>query len=171
MAICCRKCPYVPDHLYRTLIVGDYGSGKTNALLNLISQQPGIDKICLYAKDPHKPRYKLLIKRRKDVGKKHYHDSKAFIEYSNTRNDVCNNIKDHNPNRMRKIFIVFGNMIADISTIKNFQTIVKELFIRCRELNVSLVLITQSYFSVPKNNRLNSTHYLIMNTYNKIELQ
>ena len=53
-------------------------------------------------------------------------------------------------------------MIADIMTNKRFQAIIKELFIRCRKLNISLVFITQSYFSVPKDVRLNSTHYLIM---------
>ena len=62
-------------------------------------------------------------------------------------------------------------MIADIMTNKIFQAIIKELFIRCRKLNISLVLITQSYFSVPKNVRLNSTHYLIMKIKNKSELQ
>ena len=62
-------------------------------------------------------------------------------------------------------------MIADIMTNKIFQAIIKELFIRCRKLNISLVLITQSYFSVPKIVRLNSTHYLIMKIKNKSELQ
>ena len=67
--------------------------------------------------------------------------------------------------------IVFDDMIADIMTNKIFQAIIKELFIRCRKLNISLVLITQSYFSVPKIVRLNSTHYLIMKIKNKSELQ
>ena len=62
-------------------------------------------------------------------------------------------------------------MIADIMTNKRFQAIIKELFIRCRKLNISLVFITQSYFSVPKDVRLNSTHYLIMKINNKRELQ
>ena len=62
-------------------------------------------------------------------------------------------------------------MIADIVTNKKFQAIIKELFIRCRKLNISLVFITQSYFSVPKDVRLNSTHYLIMKINNKRELQ
>ena len=76
--------------------------------------------------------------------------------------DVYENIDDYNPNRQRKILIVFDDMIADIMTNKKFQAIIKELFIRCRKLNISLVFITQSYFSVPKDVRLNSTHYLIM---------
>ena len=61
-------------------------------------------------------------------------------------------------------------MIADIMTNKNFQTIIKELFIRCRKLNISPVFITQSYFSVPKEVRLNCTHYVIMKIHNKREL-
>ena len=62
-------------------------------------------------------------------------------------------------------------MIADIKTNKKFQSIIKELFVRCRKINISLVFITQSYFSVPKDVRLNSTHYLIMKINNKRELQ
>ena len=85
--------------------------------------------------------------------------------------DVYENINDYNPNRRRKILIVFDDMIADIMTNKKFQSIIKELFIRCRKLNISLVFITQSYFSVPKDVRLNSTHYLIMKINNKRELQ
>ena len=69
-----------------------------------------------------------------------------------------------------KKLIVFDDMIADIMTNKRFQAIIKELFIRCRKLNISLVFITQSYFSVPKDVRLNSTHYLIMKI-NKRELK
>ena len=66
-------------------------------------------------------------------------------------NDVYKNIDNYNPNTKRKILIVFGDMIADIMTNKRFESIIKELFIRCRKLNVSLVFITQSYFSVPKD--------------------
>ena len=81
------------------------------------------------------------------------------------------NIDDYNANRRRKILIVFDDMIADIMTNKKFQAIIKELFIRCRKFNISLVFITQSYFSVPKEVRLNSIHYLIMKIHNKRELQ
>ena len=76
--------------------------------------------------------------------------------------DVYNNIVDYNPNKNRKILIVFDDMIANIMTNKKFQAIIKEVFIRCRKLNMSLVFITQSYFSVPKKVRLNSTHYLVI---------
>ena len=84
---------------------------------------------------------------------------------------VYENIDDYNPSRKRKKLIVFDDMIADIMTSTRFQAIIKELFIRRRKLNISLVFITQSYFSVPKDVRLNSTHYLIMKINNKRELQ
>ena len=67
--------------------------------------------------------------------------------------------------------MVFDDMIADIMTNKRFQVIIKYLFIGCRKLNISLIFITQSYFSVPKEVRFNSTHYLIMKIYNKRESQ
>ena len=85
--------------------------------------------------------------------------------------DVYDNIKDYNSNRRRKILIVFDDMIADIMTNKRFQAIIKELFIRCRALYIWLAFITQSYFSVPKDVRLNSTHYLIMKINNRKKLQ
>ena len=68
-------------------------------------------------------------------------------------------------------FFFFDDMIASIMANKQFQAIVKELFIRCRKLNISLAFITQSYFLVPKDVRLNSTHFLIMKITNKRELQ
>ena len=85
--------------------------------------------------------------------------------------DVYENIHDYNPIRKRKKLIVFDDMTADIMTNKRFQTVIKELVIKCRELNISLVFITQSYFSVPKDARLNTTHYLITKINNKRELQ
>ena len=157
-----EKWLYIPDHPYRILIIVGSGSGKTNTILNLINEQNDIDKIYLYARDLNKPKYKILIKKRKDAGIKHLNDPNAFIECSNTMDDVYENINDYNSNRKRKIFIIFDDMIADIMTNKRLQAIIKELFIRCRKLNISLVFITQSYFSVPKDVRLNSTHYLIM---------
>ena len=95
----------------------------------------------------------------------------AFIECSNTTDDVYENINDYNSSRQRKILIEFHDMIADIMTNKKFQVIIKEPFIRCRKLNTSIVFITQCYFSVPKDVRLNSTHYLIMKFNNKKELK
>ena len=82
--------------------------------------------------------------------------------------DIYGNFDDYNPTRKRKILTVFDDLIADIMSNKKFQAVVKELFIRCRKLNISLVFITQSYFSVPKTVRLNSIHYLFMKINNKI---
>ena len=75
------ECPHIPDHPYRILIVGGSGSGKTNALLNLINNQPDIGKIYLYAKDPYEAKYHYLINEREKVGLDHYDDPKAFMEY------------------------------------------------------------------------------------------
>ena len=153
------------------MIIGGSGSGKTNTLLNLINEQNNIDKIYLYARDLNEPKYRILIKKGKDAGIKHLNNPNAFIECLNTMDDVYENIHDYNSNRKRKILIVCDDMIADIMTNKKFQSIIKELFIRCRKLNISLVFITQSYFSVPKDVRLNSTHYLIMKISSRKELQ
>ena len=166
-----EKWSYIPDHPYRILIIGGSGSGKTNALLNLIKEQDDIDKIYLYAKDLSEPKYEFLIKKREDAGTKHLNDPEAFTECYNTMDDIYEDIDEHNPSRERKIFIMFDDMIADIMKNKKFQAIIKELSIRSRKLNISLVFITQSYFSVPKVVRLNSTHYLIMKINNKRELQ
>ena len=130
---------------YRMMIIDPSGSGKTDALLNLIQQDNNnlIDKIYLYAKDLE-PKYQLLIKKHENAGIKNLNDPNAFIEYSNTMDDVPNNIDDYNPKRKRKVSIVFDNMIADIMTNKIFQAIIKEFFIKWRKLNISLVFITKS---------------------------
>ena len=111
-----------------------------------------------------------MIKNCKNAGIKNYNDPNAFIEYSNTMDDVFSNIGDYNPRRGRKVLIAFDDMIADIKK-KRIQAIIKELFIRCRKLNISLVFIAQSYFKTPKDVRLNSTHYSIMKIHSKKELQ
>ena len=165
-----EKWPYIPDHPYRILIIGGSGSGKTNTLLNLINEQHDGDKIYLYAKDLSEPKYEILIKKRENAGIKCLNDPNAFIECFNTMDDVYKT-NDYNPSRKREILIVFDDMIADIMTNKEFKAIIRELFIRCRKLNISLAFITQSYFSVPKDVRLNSKHCLIMKTNNKRELQ
>ena len=144
---------------------------KKNTLLNLINEQNDIDKIYLYARDLSEPKYEYLIKKRRRWRIRHVNNPNVFIECSNTMDDIYVNICDYNPNRRREILIVFDDMIADIMTSKKFQAIIKELFIRCRKLNISLVFITQSYFSVPKDVRLNLTHYLIMKINNERELQ
>ena len=125
------------------------------------------DKIYLYAKDLGESKYEHLINNRENAGIKHLNDAKAFIDCSNTMNNVYENIDLYNPSRKRKVLIVFDDVIADIRTNKKFQSITKELFIRCRKINISLVFITQSYFSVPKDVRLNSTRYYIIRSITK----
>ena len=120
-----QKWSYLPDHPDRVLIIGGSGSGKTNALLNLINEQKDIDKIYLYAKDLSELKYEYLIRNRENLGKKHLKDSKAFIECSNTMDGVYENIDNYNPNRKKKIIIVFDDMIADIMTSKKSQSIIK----------------------------------------------
>ena len=154
------KWPYIPDHPCRILIIGGSGSRKTNALLNLINNQPDIDKIYLSAKDPYEKKYKYLINKRGKVGLNHFNDP-----------NVYKNIEDYSPIKKRKILIVFDDMIADMINTNKLNPIVAELFIRVRKLNISIVFITQSYFKVPKDVRLNSTHFFIMKIPNKRELQ
>ena len=140
------------------LIIGPSDSGKINALLNSIQQDNNnrIDKIYLYAKYLEETKYLFLIKKFENTKIKNLNDATAFIENSDTMDDVYKNIDDYNPRRKRKVLIVFDDMIANITTNKRFQAIIKELFIRCRKLNISLVFISQSCFSVPKEVRLNA---------------
>ena len=147
-----------------------FRTGKTNALLNLINNQPDIDKIYLYAKDPYKAKYQYLINKREKVGLDYFKDPRAFMEYSNDTQDVYKNIEDYNPNKKRKILIVFDDMTSDMINNNKLNPVVTELFIRGRKLNISIVFITQSYFKVPKDVRLNSTHFFIMKIPNKREL-
>ena len=140
-------------------------------MLNLINEQGDIDKIYLYAKDLSEPKFELLIKNCENAGIKHLNDSKAFTECTNTMDDVFENINDYNLSRKRRVLIIFDDKIPDIMSNKKFQAIIKELFIRYRKLNISLVFITQSYFSISKDVRLNSVHYFIMKIDNKRELQ
>ena len=165
------KWPYVPDHPYRINIIGGSGSGKTNALLNLINNQPDVDKIYLYAKDRYEKKYQYLINKREKAGLNYFNDAKAFMEYSNDMQDVHKNIEDYNPIKKRKILLVFDDMIADMINNNKLNPIVTELFIRGRKLNISIVFIAQSYFKVPKDVRLNSTHFFIMKIPNKRERQ
>ena len=163
--------PCIPDHPYRILIIGGPGSGKTNALLNLINNQPDIDKIYLYAKDPYEDKYQFLIKKRENIGLKHFNDPNAFIEYFNDMNDVYKNINMYHLDKENKILIVFDDMIADMINNKELNSVVTELFTRGRKLSISIVFITQSYFKVPKDVRLNTTHIFMMKIPNKRELQ
>ena len=139
--------------------------------MNLINNQPEIDKIYLYAKDPYEAKYQYLINKREKVGLDHYDDPRAFMGYSNDMQDVYKNIEDYNPRKNRKILIVVDDMIADMINNKKLNPIVTELFIRGRKLNISIVFITESYFKRPKDVRLNSTHFFIMKISNKREVQ
>ena len=148
----------IRDPQYRILIIGGSGSGKTNALFNLISQQPGIDKIYLYAKDPYEAKGQFLINKRESTDLKYLNDSKAFTEYLNNMDDISKNIEEKNPNEKRKTLTVFDDLIADMLINKKLNPIVTKLF-------------TESYFSVLKNIRLNSKQCFIMEIPSKQELQ
>ena len=100
------KC-FIPNHLYRILIIGGSGSGRTNALLNSIKVQDDIDKIYLYPKNLSEPKYEYLIKEHEEVGIKYCNDSNAFIECSNRMDDVYQNINDYNPNTQKNLNCVW----------------------------------------------------------------
>ena len=102
---------------------------------------------------------------------KHFNDPKAFTEYSNDMHDVYQNINDYSDDNENKILIVFDDMIAGMIKNKKSNSVVTELFIKGRKLNISFVFIAQSYFKVPKDVRLNTTHFFIMKIPNKRELQ
>ena len=102
---------------------------------------------------------------------RHFNDPKAFIEYSNDMQDVYRNIEEYNADKERKILIVIDDLIADIINNKKLNSVVTELFIRGRKLNISIVFITKSYFKVPKDARLNSTDFFVIKIRNKRQLQ
>ena len=109
----------------QNFVIGGSGSGKTNSLLNLIKEQDDIDKSYLYVKDLSEAKYEFLIKKCEYVGTKYFKDPNAFIDCSNTMDDVHENIDDYKPNRQRKILIVFDDIIADIMSNKKFKAIIK----------------------------------------------
>ena len=112
----------------------------------------------MYAKDLEEPKYQFLIEKREKAGLKNLNDKNAFIEHSSAMDDIFENI-------------VFDDMILHVMSDKKAQQVLKELFIRCRKLNISLCFSTQSYFSVPKDVRLNCIHYIIFKLNKKRELQ
>ena len=122
--------------------------------MDLIENQPDTDKINLYAKDPYEAKYQYLINKRESVGINHFNDPKAFIEYSNDMQDVYNNIDYYNLDKENKILIVFDDMIADMINNRRLDSIVTELFIRGRKLNIS-----------------HTTHFFIARIPNKRELK
>ena len=159
------------DWPFRMLIIGPSGSGETNTLLHLINNLHPIDKIYLYAKDIHEPKYEYLINKKEQAGIKNLNDLHAFIEYSDDMNYVLDDINNYNKNRDKKVLIVLDDMIADIEYNKNLKRIIKELFYRARKINVSVVFITQFYFRALKDARLNSKHYILMKIGNQEELK
>ena len=90
--------------------------------MNLINNQPDIDKIYLYATDPYDAKYLFLINKRKNTGLKHFNDPKAFTEYSNDMQDVYENIDEYNVDKERKILIVSDDMIADMINKTKFNS-------------------------------------------------
>ena len=147
------------------------GSRKTNVLLNLLENQPDLDKIYLYAKDPYEAKYQYLINKREGVGINLSNDPNALTEYSKDMQDVYKNIDEYNPDKENKILIVFDDMIADMIHNRKLNSIATELFIKVRKLNISLVFITQSYFKIPKDVRLNTSHFFVAKIPNETELQ
>ena len=121
----------------------------------------------MYAKDPYEAKYQYLINKRESVGINHFNYPRAFIEYSNDMHDVYKNIDEYNPDKENKILIVFDDVIADMINNKKLNSIVTELFIRDRKLNIYLVFITHSYFKVPKDVRLITSHFFIAKIINK----
>ena len=134
------KWPHIPDHPYRIFIIGGSGSGKTNALLNLINNQPDIDKIYLYAKDPYEAKYQYLIKKSAKVGSDHFYDP-IFMEYSDDLDDVYKNIKDYNIGKKRNVLIVFDDMIADMINKKKLDSIVTNCLLEVENLIFLLSLL------------------------------
>ena len=166
-----RNWPYIPDYPYRILLIRGSASGKTNLLLNLLEGQPNIDKIYLYAKDLYEAKYQYLINIRQKVGIDHFDDLKAYTKHSNDMRDVHKIIDEYNPDLENKTLIGFDDMIADMINNRKLDSIVTELFIRCKKLNIFLAFITKSYFKVPKDVTLNTTHFFIAKIPTKSELQ
>ena len=106
-----------------------------------MNQQRDIDKIHLYAKDPYEAKYQFLINKMEGTGLKNFNDFKAFIQYLNNMAEIYKNIEDYNPNKKRKILIIFDGMITDMLSNKKTYPVVTELYIRGRKLNISLFLI------------------------------
>ena len=96
----------------------------------------------MYTKDPYEAKYQILINERGSIGVKHFNDPKAFMEYSNDIQDVYKNINEYNPGKKRKVLIVFDDMIANMINDKKLNSVVTELFIRGRKLNISLFFVT-----------------------------
>ena len=163
--------PYIPAHPYRILIIGGSKSRKTNAWLNLIENQPDIDKKYLYAKDPYEAKYQSFINILGKVDLKRFNYPKSFIEYSNDMQYVYKNIDEYNIDKERKILTFFDDMIADMINSKKLNSVVTKLFIRDKKLNITFAFIIRYYLKVSKDIRLNTTQFCITKIPNKGELQ
>ena len=122
---------------YRILMIGGSGSRKANTWLNLTNHQPNIDKTYPYAKDPYKAWHQFLINKWEKFGLKHCNDPKAFTEYSNNMQGIYKNIEEYNPGKKRKLLIIFDDMIAVMISNKKLNSIVTEVFITNRKINIS----------------------------------
>ena len=98
-------------------------------------------------------------------------NTNTFIGYSQTTDDVCENLKDYNATKKRRVLIEFDDMIVNIKSNKKLRPIVSELFLRRRKLNIFLIFTSQFYFKVTNTLRLNATHCFIMKIPNKREIQ
>ena len=96
----------------------------------------------MYAKDPYEAKCQFFINKRESTGLNHFNDPKAFTEYSNDMQDLYKSIVEYNADKERKILIVFDDMIADMINNKKLNSVVTELSIRGRKLNISLAFIT-----------------------------
>ena len=168
-----KNWPYIPDHLYRILMIGGSGSGKTNALLNLINNQPGNDKKYLYAKDPCEAKYQFPINKRKSTGLKQFNDPKAFIEYSNDMQDIYKTINEYHVDKERKILIVFDDIIADMINNIRFQKMLRlnttHFFLNKRELqqialNHSSDISSKDFIQVYRKYTTEPYPFLVNNT-------
>ena len=113
----------------------------------------------------------MVRDKREKAGITFNNDPNAFIEYSNSMDDILSDIEDYSKKRKRKVLIFFDDMISHVMSDKKAQQILKDLYIRCRKLNISFCFLTQSYFSVPKDVILNCTHYILFKLNNRRELQ
>ena len=112
--------PYIPDHLYRILIIGGSGSEKTNLLLSLIKhQRPDIDKIYLYIKNPFELMHQLVINGSEKIVIELLKNPKAFIDYSQTIDGVYEHLEDYNPTKKRRVLVILDDMIADMEEKSN----------------------------------------------------
>ena len=108
--------------------------------------------------------------KREKIGLNHYDDLKAFIEYSNYLQDVFKNIEEYNLSKKQKVFTIFDDMIAVMINNKKLTLVVTELFIRGRKLNISIVILTQSYSKLPEEVRLNTTHFFCLRELQQIAI-